>query len=303
MLVWQAHKGRIESAAFSADGRLLATATGGTRLVHLWEPSTGKLVRKLNGDWPSGVGLGAVKSVCFAPQAPLLAAGTDRSVTVWHADTLELLADLRVSNAHELAFGPGDAPALAASSIEHLAVWDDAGCPTGETGRTIERLVGSRGHVAALDFSPDGRTLATSTAWRADLWEAATGRNLRSLRTGNVGNRGAVRFAPDGTRLAMAYAKWVEVREVVGDSPVVKVQAGTGRFPNVWAVSWTADGRAFLTAGNDGAVRLWDATTGAEQKTFDWGIGKLYCAAFSPDGLTCAACGEKGKVVVWDVDN
>ena len=44
------------------------------------------------------------------------------------------------------------------------------------------------------------------------------------------------------------------------------------------------------------------ATSGAELKTFDWKIGKLYCAAFSPDGLTCAACSNKGQVVIWDVD-
>ena len=83
MLIWEAHKGKIESAAFSADGRYLATATGNTRLVYLWDPSTGKLVRKLDGNWPSGLGLGSVKSVCFAPQAPLLAAGSARSERAW----------------------------------------------------------------------------------------------------------------------------------------------------------------------------------------------------------------------------
>jgi WD40 repeat protein len=66
-------------------------------------------------------------------------------------------------------------------------------------------------------------------------------------------------------------------------------------------VNWTADGNSLLTAGNDGFVRLWDIA-GRELQAFDWGIGKLYCEAFSPDGLMCAACGEKGQVVVWDVD-
>ena len=46
MLVWQAHKGKIESAAFSPDGQFLATATGGTQAVYLWNPTTGKLVHK-----------------------------------------------------------------------------------------------------------------------------------------------------------------------------------------------------------------------------------------------------------------
>lgn len=47
---------------------------------------------------------------------------------------------------------------------------------------------------------------------------------------------------------------------------------------------------------------MWDADTGSECKAFNRGIEKRYCAAFSPDGPTSAACGEKGQVVVWDVD-
>jgi hypothetical protein len=35
MLIWQAHKGKIESAAFAPDGQLFATATRGARLPYL----------------------------------------------------------------------------------------------------------------------------------------------------------------------------------------------------------------------------------------------------------------------------
>ena len=135
MFVWQAHKGQVDSLAFGPDGRLLATGTGGTRTVHLWEPTTGTLVRKLAGDWPDGRGLGAVKSVAFAPGAPLLAAGTARSVTVWRTDNWVPVADLATAYAYELAFGPGASPRLAASSsYDHTGIWDDPGRPPGPAG-------------------------------------------------------------------------------------------------------------------------------------------------------------------------
>jgi WD40 repeat protein len=304
MLVWQAHKGKIESMAFAPDGRFLATATGGTRTVYLWEPTTGKLARKLTGDWPDGHrGLGAVLSVAFAPDAPLLAAGTYRSVTLWRTDTWELASDLDTGCAHELAFGPGEAPMLAASEARDTTIWDDAGRPTGDGVRPFDRRCGPHGGVAVLDFTSDGKLLAASNCHAAGLWDPVTAGLDQPLERPPGNHRGAVRFSPDGSVLALARGKYVDLWEVAGGiKPAATIVAGTGRQPAVWALGWTAAGKVLMTAGADGFVRLWDAAAGKELRSFEWGIGKVYCAAFSPDGLTCAAGGEKGQVVVWDVD-
>src|SRR5215212_5692851 len=133
MLIWQAHKGKIESAAFSPDGQLLATATGGTGAPYLWEPTSGKLVRKLEG------ASGKVKSVCFAPDAPLFATGTDESVTVWRTDTWAVTGELKIDYAYELAFGPGETPVLAASDMDGVGVWTDPGRETAGARREPDR--------------------------------------------------------------------------------------------------------------------------------------------------------------------
>jgi WD40 repeat protein len=97
--------------------------------------------------------------------------------------------------------------------------------------------------------------------------------------------------------------KFVDLWLVEGDNkPIATLTAGTGRQPAVWALGWTAGGKVLMTAGADGFVRLWDVAAVKELRSFAWDIGKVYCAAFAPDGLTCAAGGEKGQVVVWDVD-
>jgi WD40 repeat protein len=295
MLIWQAHKGKIESAAFSPDGLLLATATGSTRAPYLWEPTSGKLVRRLEGS------VGAVKAVAFAPDAPLFAAGTERNVIVWSTDTWEVLAELPINYAFELAFGPGKTPMLAAGGAQHVLVWTGAG--TSARPRKPTQYL-TRSSVAALHFSADGALLAMTTCQAAGVWRTADRKRLLSLRSAKTNSRGAVRISPDVRKVAIAYGKWVEVWPVAENEsgPLVRIEAGTGRAPIIWTVNWTADGNALLTAGNDGFVRVWDSTSGAELKAFDWKIGKLYCAAFSPDGLTCAACGAKGQVVIWDVD-
>jgi WD40 repeat protein len=250
-----------------------------------------------------------VCSVCFAPGAKLFAAGAAECICVWNTETWTVVAELALRHAYELAFGPGAEPVLAASGAGFpgppgAAAWDDAGRAT-KTGarREPDRRFPSYGGTTVVTFSPDGTQLATNTIAVTEVWRAADAQRVRTFRNEVTNSRGAVCFSPDGQRLAFAYSKWVEVWAIPdGAAPLVRFAAGTGRSPILWAVNWTADGRGLLTAGNDGCVRLWDPDTGTERKAFDWGIGKLYGAAFAPDGLTCAVCSATGQVVVWDVD-
>lgn len=70
----------------------------------------------------------------------------------------------------------------------------------------------------------------------------------------------------------------------------------------VSAVAVSADGRRVLTGTAKSDTRLWDAATGKVAREYDWGIGSVTAAAFATDGLTCAAGGAVGQVVIWDLD-
>ena len=56
------------------------------------------------------------------------------------------------------------------------------------------------------------------------------------------------------------------------------------------------------TAGQDGTVRRWEVASGRAAGVLDWSVGKITAVAVAPDGLTAAAGGEKGQIVLWDVD-
>jgi WD40 repeat protein len=49
-------------------------------------------------------------------------------------------------------------------------------------------------------------------------------------------------------------------------------------------------------------VKLSDTVTWKMVRAFDWDVGRLRSIAFSPDGMLAATGGDKGKIVVWDVD-
>src|SRR6185436_18880051 len=67
-----------------------------------------------------------------------------------------------------------------------------------ETGREIRQFNGHADILTQLEFSPDGKTLATASVdGTARLWEVQSGQELRRL-TGHTAAVNNVAFSPDG---------------------------------------------------------------------------------------------------------
>ena len=177
-------------AAFSADGKLLATKTGGT--IKLWDPATGTELRTL-----SDIGGGTVGSVAFSPDGTILAGGGEK-LRLWStADWSEIrtLSTDRLSTVQALAFSP-DGQTLAAAALNgQIRLWEVA------SGRQLRNFEHG-GWLHDLAFSPDGSVLATAS-WESTvkLWDIAANRELATL-VGHTDRAEAVSFSPDGMVLA-----------------------------------------------------------------------------------------------------
>jgi hypothetical protein len=171
-------------------------------------------------------------------------------------------------------------------------LWDVA------TGKMIFDLIGHSGDVTDVAFSPDGRTLATTSGLGAKLWDVATGKMIFDLR-GHSFPVMDVAFSPDGRTLATASmdgtAKlWdVATRKMIFDL--------IGSWPPVTAVAFSPDGRTLATASRDGTAKLWDVATG--KMIFNLiGYGSPVTAvAFSPDGRTLATVSWDRTAKLWDI--
>jgi WD40 repeat protein len=186
-------------------------------------------------------------------------------------------------------------------------VWHDVTSkPKGQTKQSYMRLSHETYDSHRFAFSPNGKLLiSNNTLTGVIFWNPATGKKLREIERTLVG--GPLNISPDGTRIVLADGRWIEVWPVenAAKKPLLRFEAVSGKafLRQVCDAAWSRDGRALLTSSTDGLTCLWDATTGDKIRSFDWGIGTVDCTAFSPDGLTCAAGGQTGQIVVWDVDS
>ncbi|HEX9867126.1 MAG TPA: WD40 repeat domain-containing protein, partial [Candidatus Tectomicrobia bacterium] len=114
----------------------------------------------------------------------------------------------------------------------------------------------------------------------------------------------AIRFSPDGTRLASG--------SMGGDVHLWDWPSGDclqtfrGHGSYVRAVSFSPDGALLASSSYDSTIRLWDLAQPAEQASpvvtlpGPGEAAQLY-VAFSPDGSLLASAGADGTVCVWEV--
>ena len=188
--------GRAGSVAFSPDGKFLAMGTG-------YPFNTGKKRSDLKvwrvSDWteirdPLFQNDRVFADLTFTPDSKYLLA-TDHAgiVRQWKTTTWELEDKTFDIGSPSLALAISDDGGVLATGGHGTTLWDF------RTGKKLRVLLGAT--PWALDFSPDGRTLASGAKHNVILWDVATGRRLRTFHAHSDAVMG-VAFSPDGNRLA-----------------------------------------------------------------------------------------------------
>jgi WD40 repeat protein len=293
MIVWQAHKSRIRHMAFSPDGVELATTAGTSKYVWLWRAATGESAGKLTGHTKHA------RAVAYSPDGRFLASTQNtQSTTVWNRATGAVIAHLQTRGwcIESVAFRP-DSSAVAAPTDQTVGEWLCADFDG--TKALLPPTARFKAHVGMsqqMQFSPCGRYFVAGHS----LFDARSRAPIRTLTDPHSSAFAAqLAFAPDGATLAVVYGLRISLLAMPDGNERVVLRG----HPNyIHALGFMPDGRTLLSAGADGIVRVWNVSAGTEARSFDWGIGKVCVAAVSPDGTLCAAGGENGKVVVWDVD-
>jgi WD40 repeat protein len=146
--------------------------------------------------------------------------------------------------------------------------------------------VGDRGVV----FSPDGRLL-TAAGFHMDklasLWDARTGKRLKTFPGHTEWETDAVAISPDGKLLA---STGVDRQILVWEIATGKLRLQLKDQPaRAAALAFSPDSATLASGGGDRIVRLWDSTTGALRKSLPGQSDWICTIAFSPDGSLIAS--------------
>ncbi|MCA9426420.1 MAG: protein kinase, partial [Candidatus Omnitrophica bacterium] len=170
-------------------------------------------------------------------------------------------------------------------------------------------LMTLRGHeaqVAGIDFSPDGKLLA-STDWRGNafLWDAETGERKEQFLKED-GLFWDLKFSQDGKRIYVFYFPDNRNCSLIIWDIDERRRIRTLNFKShVRGLDVSPDEKLVATANNDGKFTVWDI---AKEKLIWLEQVKpaddiLHEVTFSPDGRYLASGSKDNEVTIWDLNS
>ncbi|MBD2362737.1 trypsin-like peptidase domain-containing protein [Anabaena minutissima FACHB-250] len=166
-------------------------------------------------------------------------------------------------------------------------------------GNTQEGRYGLiEGIVQSVAFSPDGKTVASSSLETTiKIWNIATGQVVRTLND-HSDYVASVAFSPDGRTLVSGSGDNTIKIWNLATGQVIRTL--NGHSIGVSSVAISPDSKTLVSSSEDTTIKIWNMATGKLIRTLN-NPQRVVQAAISPDGKTLASCELESNVKIWNL--
>ncbi len=325
------HHGTIFQAAFSPDGRWVATA-GSDHFARVWSTATRRRVSVLPRH------TAPVAGVTFGPYASqLVTTSVDRTARVWSTSTGVPLSPPLPHGGPVLTsvFAPNGQHLVTLGKDGLVRLWDlatvdraaaevysreeeqvtslhpdrDRWITAGPLGAGIWKISDGTAiasglphadpeHFALPQLSPDGRRLVTRSHKPAGLHFWQKDGRLTTGRNSELHRYYVLAVDPTGQLMAAGTGGGgIEVRRM-RDTELITLIRRNG--PVLRDLCFSPDGKLLLASDAEGKARLWSAHSGKPAAPPLSHLADIRFGQFSPDGRWVATGSEGSKAQVWE---
>lgn len=252
-------------------------------------------------------GQGKVEEVAFSPDGTLLALGVPSAIILWNlrsGETRTLHIDSLFSP--EFSFSQDNKILASVFGHEKIVIWD--------TTSFQNKILSQSPRTFSIAVSPDKRTIVTGGK-EISLWDATTGKKVKTLRKDKGIEYYFCKFSPDGKFIFSAKDQKEIVMLDAITGQILKTLSGHGHEKFITAIALSSDGKLLASGGDDNRIILWDTTTGTklkevpianitkeknEKTASPESPGQIFYIAFSPGNTLLAAATGPLTFVAWE---
>jgi WD40 repeat protein/serine/threonine protein kinase len=305
----EGHRVGARVAAFSADGRRLATGAGDvTRSdageLRLWDVESGACLQVFEGHTDS------IYNVSFSPDGTrVVSAAADQTIKLWDSETGQEALTLHghTDVVRSAAFSPGGLRLATAGADRVIKVWDAMPWSEAASPREKRTLPGPSTRMFGLAIRPASRTSASRERQRPEtmavvgdyvlgVWEAE--KELTTHQLPKVDYH-AVAFRPGGGELATAGSDGVVLLLDAASGRQLRSFAGHAGGP-IMGLAFTPDGRRLVSASWDRTVRIWDVEGDEQPRVLRGHREPVLAVAIDQGGWRIATASADRTVKIWN---
>ncbi len=161
-------------------------------------------------------------------------------------------------------------------------------------------LTGHTHYITAVKFSPDGKTLASTSCWgdyTVCIWDVSTGES-RAILAEHTDDINSIVFSPSSDTLASAGKDQTIRLWNVSTGELKKTL--DGHKDEINTLTFNPDGSMLASGGKEEVIRIYDVQTGDPVLTFAAHVNSVDTLKYSPDGKTIISQGADNKAYLWN---